>query len=207
MMAAACGALQKCSIVEHTYKLRSSDCMQIPTTALTYPISFQLLRQKMRCQQFIATAVAFAVGLSVPANTHPGEVEPTLTSRQLEHRQAATNARHAVVRNCDGAIRAFEARRRAKRSRSVLTHKKHSASQTTSCAETSSPSGTSTANVPTYTTLQNVGAVFTSHLFPCSLVIHQTTCVLTPEATEGPYFIVCMLTALLPFQSRLMNET
>ncbi|KIM78949.1 hypothetical protein PILCRDRAFT_581034 [Piloderma croceum F 1598] len=125
----------------------------------------------MLYQKFIATAAAFVVGLSVPTSAHPGEVEPILTSRQLELRQATANARHNVARKCDGAIKAFEARRRAKRS--ALTHKKHSTSRSTSesCAETASPSGTSTANAPTYTTLQN------------------TTCVLTPEATEGPYFI------------------
>ncbi|KIM73375.1 hypothetical protein PILCRDRAFT_15282 [Piloderma croceum F 1598] len=127
----------------------------------------------MLYQNFISGAAALSVFFLVPVHAHPGEVEPTLTSRQLERRQAAINARHAVVRNCDGAIAAFEAKRRAKRS--ALSHKEphkepHKKSST-SCEETATATTTSTATVPTYTTLQN------------------TTCVLTPEAEEGPYYI------------------
>jgi hypothetical protein len=108
----------------------------------------------MLYQNFIATAVAFAAVLSVPANAHPGEVEPILTERQIERRQAATNARHAVARNCDNEIRAFETKRRAKRS--GLIHKRHRAGRAVATA-----SATSTANAPTFTALQNVGPCWT----------------------------------------------
>jgi len=121
----------------------------------------------MLCQNFIAVAVALSAVLLVPANAHPGEVEPTLTTRQLERRQAAINARHTVARKCDGAIAAFEARRRARRS--AHPTKKHHGPASKDCSE--SATKTSTANVPTYTTLQN------------------TTCVLTPEIDSGPYYI------------------
>jgi hypothetical protein len=151
--------------------------MQISTT---FPFVFSFIqshpKQNMLYQKFIATAVAFVVGLSVPTSAHPGEVEPILTSRQLELRQATANARHSVARKCDGAIKAFEARRRAKRS--ALNHKKHSTSHSTSCAETASPSGTSTANAPTYTTLQNVNVVFTISslsLLTCHLLDYLRT--------------------------------
>lgn len=108
------------------------------------------LSEKMWCQNFVATAVAVAAVLSVPANAHPGEVEPILTSRQLERRQAAANARHSIARNCDNEIRAFEAKRRAKRS--ALVYKRHRAGRAVATA-----SATSTANEPTFTALQNVG--------------------------------------------------
>jgi hypothetical protein len=108
----------------------------------------------MLYQNFIATAVAFAAVLSVPANAHPGEVEPILTERQLERRQAATDARHAVARNCNNEIKAFEAKRQAKRS--ALVHKRHRAGHAVATA-----SAISTANVPTFTTLQNVGPCWT----------------------------------------------
>jgi hypothetical protein len=134
--------------------------------------------------------MALATVLSVPANAHPGEVKPILTSRQLERRQAATNARHAVARNCDNEIRAFEAKRRAKRS--ALVNKRHRAGRAVETA-----SATSTANEPTFTTLQNVGLGLIILISLYSL-IRQTTCVLTPEADEGPYYIVRIPTMTLP---------
>jgi len=126
----------------------------------------------MLYQNFISGAAALSV-FFVLAHAHPGEVEPTLTSRQLERRQAAINARHAVVRNCDGAIAAFEAKRRAKRS--ALSHKKphkqpHKESST-SCEETATATTTSTAMVPTYTALQNVSVGLTISAF-LSLMFH-----------------------------------
>jgi hypothetical protein len=124
----------------------------------------------MLYQNFIMAVVAFAAVLSVPAtNAHPGEMEPTLTLRQLERRQAATNARHAVARNCDSAIAAFEGQRRAKRS--AFTAKRHVNARQRSydragrAVETTSSSATSTANVPTYTALQNVGVALTMSAF------------------------------------------
>lgn len=117
----------------------------------------------MLYQNLIATAVAFALILLVPVYAHPGEVGPILTSRQLERRQAATHARHAVARNCDGAIAAFEAQRRAKRS--ALMAKKHTNHLVASASATTS------ANTPTYTTLQNVGIVFDFSIPPYSFVV------------------------------------
>jgi protocatechuate 3,4-dioxygenase beta subunit len=117
----------------------------------------------MLFQTFIRMAAVVAGVLLVPTHAHPGEVEPTLTSRELDHRRAAIEARHAVVRNCDGAITAFEARRRARRS--ALIGKRH-------CGNPDHHhTATSTAHKPTYTILQN------------------TTCVLTPENIEGPFYI------------------
>ena len=124
----------------------------------------------MLYQNFIAMAVAFSAILLVPVNAHPGELEPILTARQLERRQAAINARHAVARKCDGAIAAFEARRRARRS-ALATRKLHGPThkQPANCSEsattTNAATTTSTANAPTYTTLQNVGK-FPDHFIP-----------------------------------------
>jgi len=89
--------------------------------------------------------------MSVLIHAHPGELEPTLTSRELEGRQAAINARHAVVSNCAGAIADFEAQRRAKRS--ALIGKRHENPQ--HHHPTTSP-----ARKPTYTTLQNVSLFY-----------------------------------------------
>lgn len=52
-------------------------------------------------------------------NAHPGEVEPLLTARELEIRQEEVNARHAVARNCDAEIAAYQAKRHAKRAHLV----------------------------------------------------------------------------------------
>jgi outer membrane protein TolC len=137
----------------------------------------------MLYQNVIVMAVSLAVVLLAPAHAHPGEVEPILTVRQLERRQAAINARHAAVRNCDGAIAAFEAQRRAKRSAlaALYPRSKHGVtsthnrrpSVTASCSETSTATSTttSTANVPTYTTLQNVDVSLTVASLPYSLVV------------------------------------
>jgi hypothetical protein len=121
----------------------------------------------MLYQDFISGAAALSFIFLVPAHAHPGEVEPTLTSRQLERRQAAINARHAVVRKCDGAIAAFEAKRRAKRSAfsHKEPHKKPHKKGSTSCEETTTATTTGTANVPTYTTLQNVSVALTISAF------------------------------------------
>jgi hypothetical protein len=140
----------------------------------------------MLYQNFIAMAVALSAVLFVPADAHPGEVEPVLTARQLERRQTAINARHAVARKCDGAIAAFEAQRRARRS--ALVTKKHHGPTFKNCTE--SATKTSTANVPTYTTLQNVRYFLDHFLLPYSLIFCQTTCILTPEIDPGPYYIV-----------------
>ena len=126
----------------------------------------------MLYQNFISTAVVFTAVLLVPANAHPGEMEPILTSRQLERRQAATNARHALARNCDGAIAAFEARRRAKRS-GLIAKRQVTARQDNTHAgrtvETTPCSATSTANIPSYTALQNVNLFFVSVLAPAHM--------------------------------------
>ena len=89
--------------------------------------------------------------MSVLIHAHPGELEPTLTSRELEGRQAAINARHAVVRNCAGAIADFEAQRRARRS--ALIDKRHDNPQ-------HHHPPTSPARKPTYKTLQNVSLFY-----------------------------------------------
>lgn len=103
----------------------------------------------------ILTAFVLALTLSLsPVNGHPGELEPILTARQLERRQVATNKRHAAARNCDSAIVAFEAQRRAKRS--LL--KRNASVKMAATSTLLSASGTVSANVPTYTALQNVRA-------------------------------------------------
>lgn len=141
--------------------------------------------------------------LVVPmAQAHPGEVDQILTPRQLERRQAAINARHAVVRNCDKEIKDFEVRRRARRS--AYTTQKHGngpprhGNSSTKCSSAASGTETSTANTPTYTTLQNVKSSLECLIPLFSHVIRQTTCVLSPEGEEGPYYIVRILVS--PFQ-------
>jgi hypothetical protein len=150
----------------------------------------------MLLQNFITTAIVLSGVLFIPIYAHPGEEEPTLTSRELDRRQAAINARHAVVRNCDGAIAAFEAQRRAKRS--ALIDKRH--------GNPPHHTTTKTAHEPKYTTLQNVSCCqnfIASFLY----IICKTTCVLTPssEILEGPFYIVRILKVLLEFIVSLMH--
>ena len=150
----------------------------------------------MLFRNFIKMAVVLGGVLLVPIHAHPGEVEPTLTSRELDRRQASINARHAVVRNCDGAIAAFEAQRRARRS--ALIAKRH--------GNPHHHTPTSTAHKPTYTTLQNVCLFSRRPIASYSHVICQTTCVLTPENIEGPYYIVCLLKAPVHLIIWLMDD-
>ena len=157
-------------------------------------------------------------------NAHPGEIEPILTRHEEQLRQLATNKRHAVARNCDSAIAAYEAKRRAKRSATMqkkreeeahhfytppsahgpppktfaeASHKSSSSSSSkhSSTRSSSAASPSSSANSTTYTTLQNV-RIF---LFCARPHTHlpQTTCVLTPEAEEGPFYIVRTVTLSL----------
>lgn len=150
-------------------KLRQSNWIQQLSSYPSCPSNLIPAIQRMLYQNFITTVVALAASvLVVPVvHAHPGEVEPVLTARQLERRQAAINARHAVVRNCDKEIRAFEVRRRARRS--AFTTKKHGKSPpehgngSTKCSSAASGTETGTktsaANTPTYTTLQNVSLI------------------------------------------------
>lgn len=150
----------------------------------TLPLSIEFCHtSSMLFQNFITITIVLAGVLLVPIHAHPGEMEPILTSRELDHRQADINARHAVVRNCAGAITAFEAQRRARRS--ALIAKRH--------GNPHHHTASSTAQEPTYTALQNVGLLYHHPIGSYSHVICQTTCVLTPEGVEGPFYIVRIL--------------
>jgi hypothetical protein len=99
---------------------------------------------------FCAVVVAtIFLSLSASTHAHPGEPEKKLTARQVEQLDAARKARHTITRNCDSAIIAFEAQRRAKRARLAKR-------PTLSTALSSSASATASANTPTYTSVQNV---------------------------------------------------
>lgn len=145
----------------------------------------------MHAVYYISAAVAFCLLLSSTAVTaHPGEVEPVLTARQLERRQAALNARHNKARNCDSAIIQYEAKRRARRSGiSKRAHKPKkglpkkgnhflanvtsgslSASTSAPASASASASATSSANDPTFTALQNVSSTC-SFKRPFSLIV------------------------------------
>ncbi|KAL0071318.1 hypothetical protein AAF712_001174 [Marasmius tenuissimus] len=107
------------------------------------------------------TAILPIVVLSTSVWAHPGP-EPEHTPEELARRELAAQKRHIQARACDANIAAFNARRRAKR---ALAKRQLSASSSGSASSTSS------AAAPHYTTLQN------------------TTCIMAPEVTEGPYYI------------------
>lgn len=135
---------------------------------------------------------------------HPGEPEPVFTARQLERRQEGIRKRHSLASNCNSAIAAYEARRKAKRNMIAERTKGqghgHKPSQwpkplsTTNhpCIEssTSTTSATSSAISPTYSSIQNVGLLPYYEWNGGIDNYFQTSCVLTPEAEEGPYYIV-----------------
>ncbi|KAL0576970.1 hypothetical protein V5O48_005012 [Marasmius crinis-equi] len=90
---------------------------------------------------------------------HPGP-HPKHSREELAKRESAASKRHLQARACAADIAAFNAKRRAKR---ALARR--------ALSEDSSASSTSSAAAPHYTELQN------------------TTCILAPEVTEGPYYI------------------
>ncbi|KAK7037779.1 hypothetical protein VNI00_010740 [Paramarasmius palmivorus] len=119
----------------------------------------------------LASAVALAATI---ASAHPGP-HAHMSREEIHRRQLAAQERHLKARTCAPDIAAFNARRKAKRS--VLAKR-----QTKKCtpkgqnavavsSSEASASSTSSAAAPHYTTLQN------------------TTCILAPEVTEGPYYI------------------
>ncbi|KAF9269450.1 aromatic compound dioxygenase [Marasmius fiardii PR-910] len=107
----------------------------------------------------VATSLAALVTLTTLTAAHPGG-HHHISRQELVKRQAAAQKRHLNARNCAADIAAFHAKRKAKR---ALLAKRAEAN--------SSASATSSAAGPHYTTLQN------------------TTCILAPEVTEGPYYI------------------
>ncbi|CUA68574.1 hypothetical protein RSOLAG22IIIB_13751 [Rhizoctonia solani] len=114
------------------------------------------------------TIAAGLVALATVASGHPGESH-TLPRAELHRRQLEANKRHIVARNCAPQIAEFNAKRKAKRDLAKLgvepmLNGRHFRRQ-------ESVTSTATANSPTYTTIQN------------------STCVTTPEVTEGPYYV------------------
>ncbi|KAL0067084.1 hypothetical protein AAF712_005871 [Marasmius tenuissimus] len=100
------------------------------------------------------------VTLSTAVLAHPGP-EPHHSPEEFAKRELAARERHIQARACQADIAAFNVRRRAKR---ALAKRQESSSS-------GSASSTSTAEAPHYSTLQN------------------TTCIMAPEVTEGPYYI------------------
>lgn len=109
--------------------------------------------------------------LTSVVDAHPGEPEPVYTARQLERRQAGIQKRHNLARNCNSAVLAYEARRKAKREAPAENpkgrghgHKPTQSSkpfpvsnQSLLASSTSAASATSSASDPTYSSIQNVG--------------------------------------------------
>ncbi|KAK7025320.1 hypothetical protein VNI00_016102 [Paramarasmius palmivorus] len=112
------------------------------------------------------SALLSAVVLASVVSAHP-EPHVHISRAELDRRQLAARERHLKARNCAADIAAFNARRKAKRSLA----KRQEASTSASESSSTTASSTSSAAAPHYTTLQN------------------TTCVLAPEVTEGPYYI------------------
>jgi hypothetical protein len=182
----------------HSRTLKSK-AIQLDPAAFQLPFLSIIPAIQTMLYQNLITMLAASVLVVPVVQAHPGEVDQILTPRQLERRQAAINARHAVVRNCDKEIKDFEVRRRARRSTQKHGNSppKHGNSST-KCSSAASGTETGTANTPTYTTLQNVKSSLERLIPLFSLVIRQTTCVLSPEGEEGPYYIVRILVS--PFQ-------
>jgi hypothetical protein len=183
----------------HSRTLKSK-AIQLDPAAFQLPFLSIIPAIQTMLYQNLITMLAASVLVVPVVQAHPGEVDQILTPRQLERRQADINARHAVVRNCDKEIKDFEVRRRARRSTQKHGNSsppKHGNSST-KCSSAASGTETGTANTPTYTTLQNVKSSLERLIPLFSLVIRQTTCVLSPEGEEGPYYIVRILVS--PFQ-------
>ncbi|EUC56326.1 protocatechuate-dioxygenase beta subunit protein, putative [Rhizoctonia solani AG-3 Rhs1AP] len=89
------------------------------------------------------------------------------TQGELGRRQLEVNNRHLKARNCASQIAELNAKRKAKRALA-----KRNNEPTLSARRNQDGAATSiTADSPTYTTIQN------------------STCVTTPEVSEGPYYI------------------
>jgi len=107
-------------------------------------------------QLLTALLIAAAAGL---AAAHPHELRNALPPAELARRQLAANKRHADFRSrCGGAVVKQRLARRQLRKR-----QSDDASSAVAVA-----SATTTALTPHYSTIQN------------------TTCLTTPEVTEGP---------------------
>ncbi|CAE6443164.1 unnamed protein product [Rhizoctonia solani] len=116
----------------------------------------------------LSISVISLTALATIASGHPGESH-ALPRAELHRRQLEANNRHIVARNCASQIVEFNAKRKAKRdlaklSTEPLLNGRHFRRQ-------ESATFTATADSPTYTTIQN------------------STCVTTPEVTEGPYYV------------------
>ncbi|KAG8727480.1 hypothetical protein FRC11_013073, partial [Ceratobasidium sp. 423] len=99
---------------------------------------------------------------------HPGESH-ALPHAELHRRQLEANKRHIVARNCASQIAEFNVKRKAKRA--LAKRGAEPALNGRHFRRQESATSTATANSPTYTTIQN------------------STCVTTPEVTEGPYYV------------------
>ncbi|EUC55711.1 protocatechuate-dioxygenase beta subunit protein, putative [Rhizoctonia solani AG-3 Rhs1AP] len=116
----------------------------------------------------LSITVVGLAALATVASGHPGESH-ALPRAELHRRQLEANKRHIVARNCASQIAEFNAKRKAKRDLAKrgaepMLNGRHFRRQ-------ESTTSTVTADSPTYTTIQN------------------STCVTTPEVTEGPYYI------------------
>ncbi|KAG8684147.1 hypothetical protein FRC11_012551 [Ceratobasidium sp. 423] len=111
----------------------------------------------------VAVAGLFATSLQLAA-AHPGEVHVPLPAAELQRRQFEAGRRHNVARNCAPQIAEFNARRKAKRG--MQARREFNGGRLGRRQD-----DTAAANTPTYPTIQN------------------STCVTTPEVTEGPYYV------------------
>ncbi|KAI5826480.1 aromatic compound dioxygenase [Schizophyllum commune Tattone D] len=114
------------------------------------------------------TSLASLIAVSTLVVAHP---EPDLTVEQRAVRRLEARGRGLQARNCANAIRDFEDKRmraRALKKRGLVEEAK---AQFAKREVISGASTTLSAAPPTYTELQN------------------TSCVLAPEVTEGPYYI------------------
>uniref|UniRef100_A0A0W0F7Q7 Aromatic compound dioxygenase n=1 Tax=Moniliophthora roreri TaxID=221103 RepID=A0A0W0F7Q7_MONRR len=112
---------------------------------------------------------------AVIASAHPGP-HVHMSREELNKRQLAARERHLKARNCAADIASFNARRKLKRS--TLAKRQTGKGRTKSqkgnqlnAMSSVTASSTSSAAAPHYTSLQN------------------TTCIMAPEVTEGPYYI------------------
>ncbi|CAE6458746.1 unnamed protein product [Rhizoctonia solani] len=135
----------------------------------------------------LSITVVGLAALATVASGHPGESH-ALPRAELHRRQLEANKRHIVARNCASQIAEFNAKRKAKRDLAKrgaepMLNGRHFRRQ-------ESTTSTVTADSPTYTTIQNVSQRLPSYI--PSITNHsslQSTCVTTPEVTEGPYYI------------------
>lgn len=114
------------------------------------------------------TSLTSFVALSALVAAHP---EPDLTVEQRSIRSLEARGRVTQARNCANAIRDFEGKRMRARALKKRGLVEEASAQFAKREVISGASTTLSAAPPTYTELQN------------------TTCILAPEVTEGPYYI------------------